>query len=498
MTSCRSLSVSASDQHCQTHTMDPIIPVILSGGSGSRLWPLSRELYPKQLLPLTSEQTLLQQTATRLAGIAALGQPLVVCNQEHRFLVAEQLRNIGWGDPRILLEPVGRNTAPAVAVAALEAAQMGGDPLLLVLPADHIIQEPAVFRAAVEAGRGHAAAGALVTFGIVPDYAETGYGYIRRGTAQSAGDATEANAYQVDRFVEKPDRETAERYLADGGYYWNSGMFLFRASRYIEELGRFRPDILNPCRDAHVAVSRDLDFLRLEATTFGQSPSESIDYAVMEQTAAARVVPLSAGWSDVGSWQALWSVGEQDDDGNVIRGDVLAEETAGSYLHADHRLIATVGLKDHIVVETADAVLVAPRERSQEVKRLVKELKSRTRPEAVVHRRVYRPWGCYESIDSSERFQVKRITVNPGQSLSLQMHHHRAEHWIIVRGTAKITRGDEEFLLSENQSTFIPLGTKHRLENPGRIPLDMIEVQSGSYLGEDDIVRFQDVYGRSK
>ena len=464
-----------------------IVPVILSGGSGTRLWPLSRELFPKQFLPLVEEETMLQSTVTRLAGLPELASPLVVCNETHRFLVAEQLRALEIEAATIILEPVGRNTAPAVAVAALQALAGGDDPLLLVLPADHVIRNPAALREAVCALLPLAAAGKMATFGIVPTAPETGYGYIK-----GSGSGVAA----VERFVEKPDRATAETYLASGDYYWNSGMFLFRASRVIAELERYAPDILASCRRALGAAVRDLDFIRLDPGHFTGCRSDSLDYAVMEKTDAAVVMPLAAGWSDVGSWSALWEVGTRDAQGNVRSGDVLVRDSHDCYLHSDQRLVAAIGVRDLVVVETADAVLVVARERAQEVKQIVDELKSSQRGEAVLHRRVHRPWGSYVGIDSEERFQVKRIMVNPGARLSLQLHHHRAEHWIVVKGTALITCGDKSSVLSENQSTYIPLGVAHRLENPGKIPLELIEVQSGSYLGEDDIVRFDDQYGR--
>ena len=475
-----------------------IIPVILSGGVGSRLWPLSREAYPKQLLPMVGEHTMIQETATRLHGLEALAPPLVVCNVQHRFVVAEQMQMVGETGS-IVLEPVGRNTAPAVALAALEALRDGGadgaDPVLLVLPADHMIREHAPFLAAVADAVAHAEAGRLVTFGIVPERAETGYGYIRRGERLVEVDG-EGDAFTVAEFVEKPDLTTAEGYLAAGDYYWNSGMFAFRASRYLEELARFDPQMVERCRVAHQGAGRDSDFVRVAEAAFEAVPSDSIDYAVMEKTEHAVMVPLDAGWSDVGSWAALWEVGDRSEAGNVVSGDVLLHDVRDSFIHAEERMVAAVGLNDHIVVETADVVLVAHRDHAQDVKVLVDRLKREEREEAVLHRRVYRPWGCYETIDEESRFKVKRIKVNPGASISLQMHHHRAEHWIVVKGTAKIIRGEEEVMLGENQSTYIPLGVRHRLENPGIIPLEIIEVQSGSYLGEDDIVRFEDYYGR--
>jgi mannose-1-phosphate guanylyltransferase/mannose-6-phosphate isomerase len=469
-----------------------LIPIILSGGSGTRLWPLSRELHPKQLLPLVAKRTMLQETVLRLEGVADVSAPLVVCNEAHRFMVAEQSRELGVTPGAIVLEPVGRNTAPAVAVAALVAlsrADAGDDPVLLVLPADHVIHDVAAFQAAVAVGREDAEAGKLVTFGIVPDSPETGYGYIRRAKG-------EGPTYAVAEFVEKPDLATAIRHVQSGEYYWNSGMFMFRARVYLDELQQHGPAILAACEAAVAGATRDLDFTRLSKETFGACPSDSIDYAVMEKTRAAVVVPLDAGWSDVGSWSSLQDALPRDEDGNVIAGDVITEGTTGSYLHSTSRLIAAVGLTDHVVVETKDAVLVAPRDKVQDVKALVSRLKALGRYETALHREVFRPWGSYDSIDSGERFQVKRLVVKPGASMSLQLHHHRAEHWIVVSGTARITRGEETFLLGENESTFIPMGTRHRIENPGKVTLHIIEVQSGSYLGEDDIVRFEDVYGR--
>ncbi len=470
-------------------TKTRLIPVILSGGTGSRLWPLSRALYPKQFIALVhAERTLMQATAERLRNCGAEA-PIVVCNHEHRFMVAEQLREIDLPAASIVLEPVGRNTAPAIAVAALEAVSDGEDPLLLVSPADHVVDEDEAFAAALQAAMPAARDGNLVTFGVVPTRPETGYGYIR---------ASGAGASPVASFVEKPDAATAEQYLASGDYYWNSGVFLFRASSYLQELERHAPEILSACRKAHTAIMRDLDFLRLDEATFADSPSDSIDYAVMEKTEHAYVVPLKAGWSDIGAWDSLWSIVDKDDRGNATRGDVVLLDSENCYVHAQHRLVTAVGVRDHVIVETADAVLVVPKSGAQAVKRLVERLNAEERDEVATHKRVYRPWGYYESIDVGERFQAKRIAVNPQCSLSLQMHHHRAEHWIVVRGTARITRGDDEFLLAENESTYIPIATRHRLENPGTIPLEIIEVQSGSYLGEDDIVRFEDKYGRSE
>ena len=468
--------------------MAQLQPVLLSGGSGTRLWPLSREAYPKQFLPLAGDDTMVQATWRRVEALADLA-PIVVANEEHRFLVAEQLRQVGAPVPAILLEPVGRNTAPAIAAAALQAMAGGADPLLLVLPSDHVVRDAAGFQRAVREASSAAEAGALVTFGIVPDAPETGFGYIQA----EAGDGLR----QVLRFVEKPDAATARSYLDAGGYYWNSGMFLFRASRYLEELARFRPDIVDAVRAAHAAARHDGDFVRLDKDAFSACPSDSIDYAVMEKTADAMVLPVDIGWNDVGSWSALWDVAERDADGNAHHGDVIAVDSRNSYAYAQ-RLVALVGVDDIVVVETDDAVLVARKDKVQEVKQVVARLKQEQRSQAVLHREVHRPWGSYDSVDNGGRHQVKRIKVKPGAALSLQMHHHRAEHWIVVSGTAKVTRGDETLLLSENESTYIPLGVKHRLENPGKVPLELIEVQSGSYLGEDDIVRFEDVYGRSQ
>lgn len=467
-----------------------ILPVILSGGAGTRLWPLSRELYPKQLLALASEKTMLQETILRLEGLPDIESPLIVCNDAHRFIVAEQVRELHKKAHAIILEPCGRNTAPAVAIAALFAQKLETDPVLLILPADHLIQNVMEFHRVVKIGRIQAEEGALVTFGIVPTHPETGYGYI------CADQTANNSAYPVAEFVEKPDLETAKSYLASGDYYWNSGMFMFRASRFLEELERYQPDMLKACQNAFSQMVGDLDFQRLDETAFAACPADSIDYAVMEKTDRAVVIPLDAEWNDIGAWSALWDVHPHDIDGNVLIGDILTEGANNCYLHASHRLIAAVGVEDLVVVETADAILVAQRDQVQQVKGIVEQLRQQDRTEANLHRRVNRPWGAYEGVDAGERFQVKRITVNPGASLSLQKHHHRAEHWIVVRGTAKVTCGDNILLLTENQSTYIPLGEVHRLENPGQIPLEIIEVQSGSYLGEDDIIRFEDNYGR--
>jgi len=470
-----------------------LTPVILSGGAGTRLWPLSRELYPKQLLALLGERTMLQQTALRLEGLAA-APPVIVCNEAHRFLVAEQLRQLGIEPQAIVLEPVGRNTAPAIALAAHAALKVAGpkataDPLLLVLPADHVIRDVPAFHQAVHAALGAAQQGQLVTFGIVPTTPETGYGYIQRGPAHGA-------VFRIARFVEKPSAAVAKEFLSAKEYYWNSGMFLFGARRYLEELGRLAPAIASACAEAFAAAKADLDFTRIDPKLFEACPADSIDYAVMEKTSDAVVVPLAAGWSDVGSWAALHEASEPDAHGNVSRGDVICEDSQGCYLYSESRLVSAVGLKDHVVIETKDAVLVAPRSRVQDVKKLVFRLKEQGRYEHSLHREVFRPWGSYDSIENGPRFQVKRLKVKPGAVLSLQLHHHRAEHWIVVSGTARITRGEEVFLLEENQSTYIPIGVRHRIENPGKIPLHIIEVQSGSYLGEDDIVRLEDHYGR--
>ncbi|MBC7990457.1 MAG: mannose-1-phosphate guanylyltransferase/mannose-6-phosphate isomerase [Luteimonas sp.] len=466
-------------------------PVLLSGGSGTRLWPLSREAYPKQFLPLAGDDTMLQATWLRVAELAGAA-PIVVANEEHRFLAAEQLRQVGAPSAAIVLEPVGRNTAPAIAAAALQASADGADPLLLVLPSDHVVRDAWAFRDAVRRASAAAEAGALVTFGIVPESAETGFGYIQA----DPGGKNVAGVRRVLRFVEKPDAATAQEYLDAGGYYWNSGMFLFRASRYLQELERFRPDILSAVRAAFAAAARDGDFIRLDKEAFAACPSDSIDYAVMEKTDAAMVLPVDIGWNDVGSWSALWAVSVQDRDGNARHGDVITVDTRNSYAYA-RRLVALVGVDDIVVVETDDAVLVAHKDQVQQVKEVVSRLKAEQRSQVALHREVHRPWGSYDSIDADDGFQVKRIKVKPGARLSLQSHKHRAEHWIVVRGTARVTRDDEVFDLQANESTYIPLGAKHRLENPTTDMLELIEVQSGGYLGEDDIVRYEDVYGRS-
>ena len=475
-----------------------IIPVILSGGSGSRLWPLSREQHPKQLLSLAGDKSMLQETLLRLKQLDDCGNAIVVCNEVHRFMVAEQLRQIAC-TATIILEPEGRNTAPALACAAFQALQEHADPFLLVLPADHVVTDLQALATGIRIGMASVEKGALLTFGIVPTKAETGYGYIkcgRRITLENIDGPAELSVFAVDRFVEKPDLITATQFLKDGHYYWNSGMFLFRATQFLEELRCNHPHIVSACTEAVNKGTKDLDFFRLDPVAFTGCPSESIDYGVMEKTTCAALVPLNAGWCDVGSWSALWEIGQKDQNGNVISGDVLAPDTINSFLYSSSRLLAAIGLEGFVVVETSDAVLIAPKELVQEVKDIVNILKKRNRSEIILHKKVNRPWGTYECIDMAKRYQVKRITVKPGAELSLQMHHHRAEHWVVVKGTAKITNGDKVLMLMEDQSTYIPLGQKHRLENPGIIPLELIEVQSGSYLGEDDIVRFEDMYGR--
>lgn len=468
-----------------------MLPVILAGGSGSRLWPLSRQLHPKQFLPLADTSfSMLQATIQRLGGLGT-ALPQLICNEQHRFLAAEQLRLLGMEQASILLEPVGRNTAPAIALAALLACTESEDPILLVLAADHLIQDVPAFQASIQTALPLAEAGKLVTFGIVPTHPETGYGYLEQGAAVGEG------GFAVSRFVEKPDLTTARDYVAGGNYFWNSGMFMFRASRYLEELERFRPDILTACRQALAGGSQDMHFTRVDAAAFAACPEDSIDYAVMERTDDAVMVALDAGWSDIGSWTALSDVSAKDEQGNVFKGDVLNHGSRSSYVHADSRLVATVGVENLVIVETKDAVLVAHKDHVQDVKKIVEQLKNATRDEHINHREVYRPWGVYDSIDNGHRYQVKRITVKPGAKLSVQMHHHRAEHWIVVSGTAQVTNGDKTYLVTENQSTYIPIGQVHALENPGVIPLELIEVQSGSYLGEDDIVRFEDKYGRA-
>jgi mannose-1-phosphate guanylyltransferase / mannose-6-phosphate isomerase len=471
-----------------------MIPVILAGGSGTRLWPLSRKYYPKQFLALAGEETMLQATLRRLEGVADLKEPVAVFNEEHRFLVAEQLLEAGFRPAAILLEPAGRNTAPAVALAALDVVARSEDDIMLVLPADHVITSVQDFHQALAVGREEAGRGGLVTFGIQPESAHTGYGYIRQGEAvNSAG-----KAFRVARFTEKPDGATARSYLEAGGYFWNSGMFMFLASRYLEALREHAPEILRACERAYEKAVSDQDFTRIDRREFEACPEDSIDYAVMEKTTDAVVVPMAAGWSDVGAWSTLHDISSTAGVANVEIGDIIAHKSTNCYLRAESRLLAAVGLENIIVVETPDAVLVAHRDQVQEVKEIVNLLNGSARGETLFHKRVYRPWGWYEGVDQAERFQVKRIMVKAGATLSLQMHHHRAEHWVVVRGTARVTSGERSFLLTEDQSTYIPVGQTHRLENPGTIPLELIEVQSGSYLGEDDIVRFDDQYGRVK
>jgi mannose-1-phosphate guanylyltransferase/mannose-6-phosphate isomerase len=467
-----------------------LTPVILSGGVGSRLWPISREYHPKQFLPLAGELSMLQETLQRTGSVEET-PPLVVCNEEHRFMVAEQLRQVDLSAGAIILEPQGRNTAPAVALAAIHAQLNDPEAVLLVLPADHLIQDVESFVAAVEKALPFAQQGHLMTFGIEPSSPETSYGYIKRGSDIAP------DIFKLNQFVEKPDEVTATAYLQDGSYLWNSGMFLLRAATYLEELARCAPEMMRCCSEAMQNAQVDMDFLRPEREAFLACPSDSIDYAVMEKTDLGAVVSLNCGWNDIGAWSALWEVAERDAQGNALRGDVIAEDCSGSYLRSESRLVAACGVKDLVVVETADAILIADRNKVQNVKSIVTQLKKMDRPEASLHRRVYRPWGSYESLVSAGRFQVKRIIVKPQATLSLQMHHHRAEHWIVVQGTAEVTCEDKVFMLGEDQSTYIPLGHKHRLANPGQIPVEIIEVQSGSYLGEDDIVRFEDVYGRS-
>ncbi|QEE23678.1 mannose-1-phosphate guanylyltransferase/mannose-6-phosphate isomerase [Rhodanobacter glycinis] len=469
-----------------------LIPLILSGGSGTRLWPISRRNMPKQFLALAGQGTLFQQTIARTRQLPGVAAPIVVASEDHRFLAAEQLLEAGIEGGTLVLEPVARNTAPAIALGALEAIKRDPDALLLVLPADHMIGDTQTFAAAVAQALPLAMEGWLATFGIRPDRAETGFGYIRRGAALGA------HGFQVERFVEKPDLATAQDYLADGSYDWNSGMFLFKAARYLEELEQHAPAMLATVRAAHASAHADLDFVRVDKDAFAKVPDDSIDYAVMEKTTRAAVIPVSCAWSDIGSWAALWLAGQRDADGNLREGDTLVVNTHNSLLRSHERhLVATVGVDDLVVVTTPDATLVAHRDAAQDVKKIVEQLKAAGRSEHSVHRVVHRPWGSYDSLEAGERFQVKRIVVKPGAALSLQKHHHRAEHWIVVSGTAEVSCDDKVFLLGENQSTYIPLGSKHRLRNPGKVALELIEVQSGSYLGEDDIVRFDDVYGRA-
>ena len=465
-----------------------MIPVIISGGTGTRLWPLSRKNKPKQFLSLFGEYSLFQNTLSRLLGLQDIDSPLIVCNTEHRFMVAEQLQEIDIAAKDIILEPCARNTAPAIALAALRAIENDKDAVLLVLAADHVIQNISAFHKAIEQAKKHAEQDKLVTFGIQPQSAHTGYGYIEAVKKDQPS--------EVKRFIEKPELATAEAYLAAGKFFWNSGMFMFKASAYLDELQQHSPEILSACKASLEKSVIDLDFIRVETESFEHSPSDSIDYAVMEKTTKAFVVPLDAGWSDVGSWSSLWEAFPQDENNNVIIGDVITDSVHNSYIHSENRLVTVLGLDDVVVVETHDAIMVAHKDKAQEVKKIVEALNKQERKEVLTHRKCYRPWGSYDSVDYGERFQVKRITVNPGASLSLQMHYHRAEHWVVVSGTAEVTRDDEVILLGENESTFIPLGSVHRLRNPGRVALEIVEVQSGSYLEEDDIIRLQDNYNR--
>lgn len=475
-----------------------ITPVILAGGTGARLWPLSRAMYPKQFLQLHSDESMLQEALRRLDGID-VGQPLIVSNEEHRFLVAEHVRQLGV-NAKILLEPVGRNTAPAIALAALELADSGfPDGLMLVLPADHVVEDSSALRAAILNAAEVAEAGAMVTFGIVPTFAATGYGYIRSDTVSREGKAL----FPVLGFVEKPDHETARQYVEAEDYYWNSGMFLFRADRFLRELGKYRPDILDACKKASVETASDMDFVRVDSEAFARCPSDSIDYAVMEPLCNAEgdsqvfVAPLDAGWSDVGSWDSLWDIKSKDANNNVVEGDVILEQAKNSFIYGQERLVAAVGVSNLVIVDTKDSLLVAEKGALQDVKSVVRAIESQQRVEYLQHREVFRPWGKYDSIDEGDGYQVKHITVSPGEKLSLQMHNHRAEHWVVVKGTAQVRCGDKTFLLKENQSTYIPQGEVHQLSNPSDVALEIIEIQSGSYLGEDDIVRFEDCYGRN-
>lgn len=476
-----------------------MIPVVLCGGVGSRLWPLSRGMYPKQLLPLAHEKwTMLQQTLQRTTGIADAAAPTIVCNEEHRFMVGEQVQQLAIENASILLEPEGRNTAPAIALAAFHALQntsgsKNQDPALLVMPADHVITDQDAFLQSVLKASEYADSGHLVTFGITPRVPETGYGYIKAGSDLGGG------AYPVAEFKEKPSQDLAKQYIASGNYYWNGGIFMFRASVFLTELKKFAPAIYAACEQAIAGAERDLDFLRIDAARFAVSPSDSIDYAVMEKTEKAVVVPLDAGWNDLGSWSALWDVSEKDQSGNAIQGDVLVHDTNNSHIYSETKLVAAVGVENMVIVETDDAVMVAPKSRSQQVKGIVQQLKDQGRSQLSHHRKVYRPWGWYDSIDVGDRFQVKRIMVKPGAKLSVQLHHHRAEHWVVVKGVAEVLNGENTSLLHENESTYIPIGVKHALGNPSETePLEIIEVQSGDYLGEDDIVRFEDRYGRAE
>jgi len=469
-----------------------IIPVILSGGSGTRLWPLSRKQYPKQYLPLVGDNTMLQETILRLSGLDNLADSIIVCNADHRFLVAEQCQQIDIQDPAILLEPVGRNTAPAIAAAALQSLKKTDDAVLLVLSADHVIQDVEVFHAAINIASQQAQDGKLATFGIVPTDANTGYGYIKSSADSNDG------AHKVEEFVEKPDLETAQTYLEQGNYLWNSGMFMFKPATLIDELTTHSPDIVTSVNDAVNNAAQDLDFIRLDKQAFESSPSDSIDYALMEKSSNVVVVPLDAQWNDIGAWSALHDIGTKDANGNVIKGDVIAQDTTNTYINANHHMVATIGVDNLIIVDTADATFIATQDKAQEVKSIVESLQAKGRDEGVMHRKVFRPWGWYDSIESGKHFQVKRLHVNPGAKLSLQMHHKRAEHWVVVSGIATVINGEDVLTLKEGDSTYIPIGTTHGLENKTNEQLEIIEVQSGTYLGEDDIVRFEDIYGRVK
>jgi len=469
-----------------------IVPVILSGGSGTRLWPLSRKQYPKQYLPLAGDNTMLQETILRLNGLDNLADPIIICNADHRFLVAEQCQQIDIASPTILLEPVGRNTAPAIAAAALQSLKQTDDSVLLVLSADHVIQDVDVFHEAINIACQQAQEGKLATFGIVPTDANTGYGYIKASKDKPDG------AYKVEEFVEKPNLETAQSYLEQGNYLWNSGMFMFKATTLIDELTTHSPEIVTSVNDAVNNAEQDLDFIRLDKTTFESSPSDSIDYALMEKSDNVVVVPLDAQWNDIGSWSALYDIGTKDSQGNVIKGDVITQDTTNTYINADHHMVAAIGVDNLIIIDTPDATFIATQDKAQEVKSIVESLQASGRCESSAHRKVYRPWGWYDSIESGEYFQVKRLHVKPGAKLSLQMHHKRAEHWVVVSGTATVTNGEQIFSLEKGESTYIPLGAIHGLENATNKTLEIIEVQSGTYLGEDDIIRFEDMYGRIK
>lgn len=474
-----------------------ITPVILAGGSGTRLWPLSRQLYPKQFLSFSGGKTLFQETVLRLVNMGLNRSPMILCNEDHRFIVAEQLKSINIPADTIFLEPVVRNTAPALAVSALNALKDDRDTILLVMPSDHYIGNLAAFKQTIEKGAEFAAEDNLVTFGVIPQAPETGYGYIRKG-ALLTEKADMPAAWKIARFVEKPDLELAEQYVASGEYLWNSGMFMFRASRLIEEMKVYAPAILNTCEAALEKGRIDLDFYRLDSDSFSACPGDSIDYAIMEKTSCGVIIALESEWNDLGSWESLWQIGKKDVGNNVLYGDISLHDVSNSFIHASSRLVTAIGLDKHVIIETKDAVFISPRDRVQEIKAVVDKLKKEKRPEVITHKKVYRPWGSYETVDESEHFLVKRISVKPGAKLSLQKHNHRSEHWVIVKGTALITRGDEQFILEENQSVYIPSGTTHRLENAGEKQMELIEVQTGSYLTEDDIVRMDDIYGRNE